>query len=286
METMTRLRLLTLALPLAFSLSCDIAADGSVEQQTDVHRVDSVDQKAISGESELAHATNPEGMSIAQRFDCPKGYSRSVVAEGTFSEYLRSLPLKPHDSAVHYYDGREKANRMIYAAVVDMELDAQDLQQCADAVMRLRGEYLFGAEKYDSLQFNFLSDGKPRRYLEYAKGDFSYSRFRKYMRYIFSYANTASLRDELQPRPMMEMSIGDVLIQKGRPYGHAVIVMDMCENEGGQRLYMLGQSYMPAQDTQILYKASAMGQTVWYRLEEGTIATPEWQFDSEDLRHF
>ena len=46
------------------------------------------------------------------------------------------------------------------------------------------------------------------------------------------------------------MQIGDVLIQGGSP-GHAVIVVDMAENPAtGEKLYLLAQSYMPAQDIQ------------------------------------
>ena len=73
------------------------------------------------------------------------------------------------------------------------------------------------------------------------------------MDYIFAYANTASLREELKTVKIDSMQIGDVFIQKGRPFGHAVIVVDMAKNDStAQKLYMLAQSYMPAQETQIL----------------------------------
>ena len=50
--------------------------------------------------------------------------------------------------------------------------------------------------------------------------------------------------------PVTSMQIGDVLIQGGSP-GHAVIVVDMAENPAtGEKLYLLAQSYMPAQDIQ------------------------------------
>lgn len=228
------------------------------------------------------------GNTIASRWQTPANYQRTKVSSGSFGKYLRNLPLKPSGSPVLYFDGKTiKANENIYVAVVDMELDKQDLQQCADATMRLWGEYLYTQKKYEQIHFNFLSDGKPRYYTNYAKGDYSYSNFRKYMRYIFAYANTASLRNELQPVDIMDMQIGDVFIQKGSPYGHAVIVVDMAENTTtGEKLYLLAQSYMPAQDTQILCNRNNTKLSPWYLLDEAIIKTPEWTFYPQDLRRF
>ncbi|MCK4980801.1 MAG: hypothetical protein KAS62_10420, partial [Candidatus Delongbacteria bacterium] len=175
----------------------------------------------------------------------------------------------------------------IYISVVDMEISARDLQQCADAVMRLRGEYLFSQGKFNEIHFNFLSDGKPRYFNKYRENDLSYKTFRKYMDYIFAYANTASLREELITVKIDSMQIGDVFIQKGRPYGHAVIVVDMAVNDSTrQKLYMLAQSYMPAQETQILINPNDKNISPWYELKAGDIVTPEWEFKSTDLRRF
>jgi hypothetical protein len=226
------------------------------------------------------------GATVEARFPCPAGYHRATVDQNSFAQYLRDLPLKPHSADVKYYNGEVKQNYAVYCAVVDMDLDPVDLQQCADAVMRLRGEYLFEQERYADIHFDFLSDSKPRYFKDYSKGDYSYRSFRKYMKYVFSYANTASLRNELRTRPMMDMHIGDVLIQKGRPYGHAVIVIDMCVNDDGVQLYMLAQSYMPAQDTQILTNPTDAGLSPWYTLADGEIRTPEWSFNASDLRYF
>jgi hypothetical protein len=49
-----------------------------------------------------------------------------------------------------------------------------------------------------------------------------------------------------------EIAIGDVFIQAGSP-GHGVIIVDMAVNETtGDKIIMLAQGYMPAQDMQIL----------------------------------
>ncbi len=235
--------------------------------------------------AELEFAS-PEGTTITTRFLPPAGYTRTEEAEGSYGTYLRTLPLKPFGTLVKYYDGSFKANHNIYAAVVDMDISPRDLQQCADAVMRLRGEYLFSQKKYNEINFNFVSDGKPRYYKDYAKEDYSYAKFLKYMDYIFAYANTTSLYNELKAVKFDSMQIGDVLIQKGRPYGHAVIVVDMAENAEGKKVYMLAQSYMPAQETQVLLNPMDKNLSPWYELKEGTIKTPEWTFKTKDLRRF
>lgn len=48
---------------------------------------------------------------------------------------------------------------------------------------------------------------------------------------------------------------------------------------------MLAQSYMPAQETQVLL--NPRNKTVWYDLPlNGEIKTPEWTFSASDLRRW
>ena len=231
-------------------------------------------------------AIDSSSSTIKLRFIAPRGYTTIHATENSYAAYLQNLPLKPMGTEVKYYNGDSKSKDNVYCSVVDQDIDPVDLQQCADAVMRLRGEYLYGLGKYDEIKFNFLSDGKPRYFKDYAKGDNSYSKFRKYMKYIFSYANTASLRAELKVRQIEDMQIGDVLIQKGNPYGHAVTIVNMAKDSANNKLYMLAQSYMPAQETQVLINPMNNEKSPWYELKAGEIVTPEWEFTSEDLRHF
>ncbi|MBC8754880.1 DUF4846 domain-containing protein [Kordia sp. YSTF-M3] len=230
---------------------------------------------------------NPEGKTILARFNTPKNYTRIPLEATHFGTYLRNLPLKAFNSTVKYFDGREKYNNNVYISVVDMEIGTRDLQQCADAVMRLRGEYLFAQKRLNDIHFNFLSDGKPRYFKKYANGDHSYKKFRKYMNYIFAYANTASLRKELSKvTDIKDIQVGDVFIQQGNPFGHAVIVVDVAKNELGEKIFMLAQSYMPAQETQILVNKQNSKLSPWYKAKKGTLHTPEWTFESTDLRRF
>ncbi|WP_420573315.1 DUF4846 domain-containing protein [Kordia sp.] len=230
---------------------------------------------------------NPNGKTIQERFNTPKNYTRIPLETTHFGTYLRNLPLKSFNSKVKYFDGREKYNNNVYISVVDMEIGTRDLQQCADAVMRLRGEFLFKQKRLQDIHFTFLSDGKPRYFKKYAKGDHSYKKFRRYMNYIFAYANTASLRKELaKVNNINDIQVGDVFIQQGNPYGHAVIVVDVAKNAQGEKIFMIAQSYMPAQETQILVNKQNATLSPWYKAKEGTLHTPEWTFESTDLRRF
>jgi hypothetical protein len=228
------------------------------------------------------------GKTIVARFDPPSGFSRTVIDSSSFGYYLRHLKLKPFGTKVKYYNGQPKNKSNVYISVIDMDIGNRDLQQCADAVMRLRSEYLYARKRYQDIHFNFVSDGLPRYYEEYIEGDHSYEKFRKYMDYIFNSANTRSLSQELISRENLEeMQIGDVLIKTGNPYGHAVIVVDMAVNtDSGEKVYMLAQSYMPAQDIQVLINRENRAISPWYLLGLDPIETPEWTFRQGDLKRF
>ncbi len=222
---------------------------------------------------------------VCTRFNCPDSFARKYSDSGSFAFYLSHLPLKAASARVHNFDGSLKQNEAAYAAVVDMPISPKDLQQCADAVMRLRGEYLFNQKAYDKIGFRFLGDGKIHSYVNYAGTDRSYTVFRKYMDHVFTYANTASLHAQLHPAKFYTLQIGDVLIQKGNPYGHAVIVVDVCYNSDGDKQFLLAQSYMPAQETQILRHPGTA--SCWYKAGQSEkIYTPEWTFDTTDLRRW
>jgi hypothetical protein len=170
---------------------------------------------------------------------------------------------------------------------VDMPIGNKNLHQCADAVLRLRAEYLFKNKRYQDIHFNFLSDGKPRHYNDFVGNDRSYDRFWDYMEHIFEFANTTSLFNEMNTVSKPDdVRIGDVLIEKKTPYGHAVIIVDMIQNPSGKKLVLLAQSYMPAQEIQILTNKNNPTLSPWYELKKGEIMTPEWTFKSEHLRRF
>lgn len=251
------------------------------------------------GENHAVSLINPDGQTIIERFDAPPGFARQESEEGSFACYLQNLPLKPDGTKVKYYDGREKSAD-VYTAVVNFNLGERDLQQCADAVIRLRAEYLYDAERLDEIHFNFVS-GFNAEFSKWAKGcgivvngsevkwnnngdnNGSYESFQKYLDVVYAYASTLSLEDELIARPLSDLAIGDVFIQGGSP-GHCVIVVDMASNENtGEKIFMLAQSYMPAQDIQIL-KGDSEGSPWFSANIEDVLKTPEWTFKVSNLK--
>ena len=114
-----------------------------------------------------------------------------------------------------------------------------------------------------------------------------YEDFRNYMTLVFAYAGTLSLEKELTPVSIEDMQIGDVFIQGGSP-GHAIIVIDMAANkETGNSIFLLAQSYMPAQDIHILKNPTKSDFSPWYSLSfEDDLFTPEWTFTRNNLRRF
>ena len=243
--------------------------------------------------------------SVARDIPVPKGYVRTQVESGSFADWLRNLPLKEAGAQVLLFDGRKKPNQFIHEAVVDIDTGAANLQQCADAIMRLRAEYLFSLGMHDSIRFNF-TNGNPALFARWrqgyrplvkantvrwerkAKADSGYRTFRSYMDTVFKYAGTDSLSREMEEQAdVKQMRIGDIFIRGGFP-GHAVIVVDMAENrETGDKVFMIAQSYMPAQDIHILKNLNDPTAAPWYSVAFGDqLRTPEWEFSRTQLKCF
>jgi hypothetical protein len=283
-----------IALPLLGLASTSCSSERNPHDQSTAPIIDPV-------ASEVRHH---EGNTIQSRFVPPEGFHREQASPNSFANYLRNLPLKPEGSLVHYFDGSVKPNQNIYSAVVDIDVGNRDLQQCADAIMRLRAEWLYAQKQYDEISFTF-NNGFVASYARWRQGErirvsgnqvswyaatsptVSYTSFRKYLTMVFAYAGTAALEQDLKPRPMDRVEIGDVLIQGGSP-GHAVIVVDkVVHSTSGAVRLLLAQSYMPAQDIQILQVPGARDHTSWYEWPgSGVFETPEWVFKTSDLRFF
>ncbi|WP_153846380.1 DUF4846 domain-containing protein [Sphingobacterium paramultivorum] len=227
----------------------------------------------------------PDGMTVKSRILLPEGFKRPTYRVEEFGHFLENLPLYPIDQEVHYYNGKIKPRNNIYNSVMKLDIGKRDLHQCADAVMRLRADYLYQQKRYKDIKFNFLSDSKPRAYTNYAKGDYSYPTYWKYLEYVFAYANTASLHDELPSvKTTQEVKIGDTFIQKGSPIGHAIIVVDLAKDSTGKTIVLLAQSYMPAQEIQILNNWNNSTLSPWYDIDQDIIKTPEWTFYPKNLK--
>ena len=249
---------------------------------------------------------HPNGLTINTRFSLPDNYKRTNPTPNSFAFYLSHLPMEEANAKVLLYNKQEKAYQEFCAGVIKMDIGTQNLQQCADAVIRLRAEYLFNHKKYNQIHFN-LTNGFRTNFLDWANGnrikvsgnkcvlemakakpDFSYKNFRKYLDFVFSYAGSLSLSKELQPVDLQNIEIGDVFIKGGSP-GHAVIVVDMAvENESNNKIFLLAQSYMPAQSVHVVVNPNNESISPWYSLKEidSKLDTYEWIFSKNELMRF
>lgn len=218
-----------------------------------------------------------------------EGFRRVKVEKGSFADFLRNYKLKD-DWNLYYYNGKEVGNQFGGYAVLDIDIGTRDLLQCADAVMLLRAEYLYSQKRYKEIHFNALS-GKRLNYTDYVGNDYSYAKFRKYIDYVFAYANTASLEKELKPRDIKDVEIGDVFITSGNP-GHAMIVVDMAMDKDGNRSLLFAQGMMPAQSVHVVTNLEHGEDTPWYMIDEylkwsTLFVFPNYVFSVlTDLKHF
>jgi hypothetical protein len=245
------------------------------------------------------------GDTLAARFAPPAGFERRPVRQDSFAAWLRGLPLKPAGAPVLLFNGAPKPRQDVHAAVVDIDVGTRDLQQCADAAMRLRAEWLFAGGRAEKIAFNdtgsarpipfarWMAGDRPRpsgRALAWSRGappDSSYASFRRYLDTVFAWAGTHSLEREMRPVPLAEIAAGDLFIKGGFP-GHAVIVADIAESPGtGEKRFLLLQSFMPAQEIHALRNSHAADGSPWYPLDFGEqLVTPEWTFPRDSLRRW
>ncbi len=211
----------------------------------------------------------------------PEGFERIRSTAGSFSSWLRNVHLKK-DKTVYKYDGNPKANQEAQFAVLDISVGNRDLQQCADAVMRLKAEYLFEQEKFDAIIF-YDNDGKGYPF----EKPYDRDNFNTYLQRIFGICGSASLSKQLHTvNKFRDIIPGDVFIRGGFP-GHAVIVMDVAININGVKAYLIAQSYMPAQDIHLLVNPSSKSLSPWYLVNDNTvIETPEYTFHSNELKRW
>ena len=202
-------------------------------------------------------------------------------------------------------DGRVKPYQAGANRVVNIDVGKRDLQQCADAVMRLKAEYHYSNKSYAEIHFNYTS-GHCIRFSDWAKGkkpqfknkkvyftnpsgeaDFSYQNFKKDLTNVYCFAGTASLSKELNPKKIADIEAGDVFIWGGFP-GHAILVVDVAKHQPtGKKIFLLAQSYMPAQSIHILENFENGELSPWYHEDFGSqLETPEWTFERDALKQF
>jgi hypothetical protein len=260
-------------------------------------------EEAVSAQPRQKLSINPSGTTLEERFTPPDGYRRLEKPVGSLQGFLRSYPLKPDKSPVLLYDGSRKKNQDAHAAVFSMPLVEGDLQQCADSAIRIYGEYLWSTGVYDEISFHltngFLMDypswrsgkrlsveGNQVSWVARAAYDDSRENFVKYLRQVMVYAGTKSLENESSDAKLDQVLAGDLFIRGGSP-GHCVMVVDVAEDEAGNKCFLLAQGYMPAQEFHVL-KNPLHKEDPWYYVSElkDSLVTPEYVFEKNSLKRW
>ncbi len=210
----------------------------------------------------------------------PPGFILTDVPGNRFGQWLQQLPLRK-DNTVYLFDGSKKKNQSLHYAVLDVPYNRHPLQQCADAVMRLRAEYIFETGAEQNIRFFhrgndwFTCPAKCTR-----------PQLEAFLNTVFSWCGSYNLQAQLKPvAPIQQIQTGDVFVKGGSP-GHAMVVAAVAQNDKGEKVFLLLQSFMPAQDIHIVINPYDQQLSPWYRTSAATIATPGWTFTAADLRRW
>jgi hypothetical protein len=244
------------------------------------------------------------------RFPPPAGFVRVPITAGTFAAFLRPLPLLgpgapvvDHRGKTLYASPGEGGPHENIAAVVDIDVGARDLQQCADAVVRMHAEWRYARGDRDLTYL--AASGTPLSYRRWLAGERAvlaggklavvpraraqrdeHRVFRAWLDEVFAWTNTAALERDAAPVALSEVRAGDFFVLSGVPFGHAVLVLDVARDERGRLALLLGQSFMPAQSFHVLRPSR---DVAWFVVDPtaAQVKTPFWApFPASSLRRF
>ena len=239
---------------------------------------------------------------LEDRFAAPEGFTRVAVAPNSFGAFLRRLPLLPPGAPVRAFDGRVLGTP--HAAVVDLDVGAGDLQQCADSALRLQAEFRWAQGTQQQLGFHATS-GDLLPFARYAAGERIAVRgnkvswrpaaggagqgakdrdtWRRYLDDVFMYAGSISLAKDTVA-VAGDVQPGDLFIVGGSP-GHVLVVLDVAVRDQERRL-LIGEGFMPAQSFHVVPAPS--GEPWVTPAPGGAVQVPTWSapFPRSALRRF
>lgn len=243
---------------------------------------------------------NSEGMTVESRITPPDGYSRVAVERDSFAEYLRKYPLHPNNIKLPVYNG--KTFNTDSPAIFDISLGDEGYQQCADSIIRLYSDYFYENEQFDKISFEF-SNGDICDYNRWRQGkrmlalgsfsceipaalpDDSQQGYMNYLKAVMNYAGTLSLLNESEPISPDEIRIGDIICNEF----HVVLIVDEAVNENGKKVYMIGQSFIPAVCFHIVTRYEDGVTTPWFtqeQLEQQGFVIDSVEFSKNDIRRW
>lgn len=222
----------------------------------------------------------------------PDGFVREEYAPESFPGYVENLPLGRPGLVPAGYDGTPRDSlAQLSFRIVDCPLTDRN-EQCADVCMRLYADYLYQNNNYHQIRF---ADTRGKT-LQYRFGA-GRQLFRRYLKEVFKWSNTESLRQSLATGRMEDLAPGDVLVydkdaRPGEKYGHAVMVAAVAvDTVSARKAVLLIQGSTPACDIHVVANPGDPERSPWHLLDESGGTTPvlivgKAVFYAEDLRHF
>jgi hypothetical protein len=192
----------------------------------------------------------------------PGGFKRLSYSAGSYSSWITELPLESSTVVRTYKGDAIPDNYYKVFAVVDMPLlFKQDLEQCADFAFRFRAEYYKQRGLLDKL-YLFKYDGSKLLFKNTGKS------FTQFLKSCMVNANSHSIKKGCEEVAIAQAKPGDMVVQnENGGIGHVSIVMDACESEKGERLFLIGFSFMPAQQFHIEKADPRFGKEGWFSFE-------------------
>ena len=232
-----------------------------------------------------SRVSNPWGAATIGSIPAPAGFKREAAASGSYSEFIRSIPLKKRGAPVLLYKGGKANFQFLSTGVVDWPLISND-EQCADVTMRIRAEYFYKTGQYSKIVFKD-SGGKQFAY----RGGASRKSFESYLRTVYGNCYTGSVYKETKPRAIKDVKPGDVLVypaRKGRKYGHAILVADVARSRSGKVAIMCVEGNTPARSIHVLRNPLNPFRNPWFVLngDEEVIRAVPFTFHKDELRYY
>jgi hypothetical protein len=221
-------------------------------------------------------------LTIRNAITVPSGCERESYPRGSFSNWIQNLQLKAQPTILDY-KGRviESGFYRVFGVVHMPLLFNADLEQCADFAMRFWAEYHKSADKLDKLYlFDYSGHKAP-----FATSGKSFAGF---LKWAFANTNSYSLKSGCKTIASDQVIPGDMFVQNERGgIGHVSVVLDVCRSKQGRKLYLIGYSFMPAQEFHIEKAAEKYGVEGWFTIEGYTqYLLDNLHYGKPELRRF
>ncbi|WP_365699329.1 DUF4846 domain-containing protein [Ruminococcus sp.] len=169
-------------------------------------------------------------------------------------------------------------------------------------MIRLYSDYYYENGQFDKISFQF-SNGDECDYQRWRKGrrmlvlgdfsceipaalpDDSEQQYRNYLKEVMNYAGTLSLQKESETIAPEELRTGDFICNDQ----HVVMIVDTAVNDKGEKVYLIGQSFIPAVCFHIVADVDGGEVTPWFteeRLKQENFSIGAFNFKKQDIRRW